>query len=160
MILQLDNSCFETFVNSYSATRIDLLLHDIKYQKPSQWKPSWAVNLNLPNSRETLETFSLAYVEVANSNLDLGYVIHVSFFIPSRQANAWYKHTFDCKIRGSHNGVAVGSSSEMWRCVVGWVVSGVSKGAFEILELLIQRHSVKFQNSGIFLIYFREILHW
>jgi hypothetical protein len=37
--------------------------------------------LKLPYSNKTRETFSLAYVEVASSNLDLGHVIHVGFFI-------------------------------------------------------------------------------
>lgn len=45
-----------------------------------------------PAVNQTVEIFSLASVEVAWSNLDPGRIIHVSFFIPSRQANAWYTH--------------------------------------------------------------------
>ena len=50
---------------------------------------SWSCR---PAVNQSVEIFSLASVEVACSNLDPGRIIHVSFFIPSRQANARYTH--------------------------------------------------------------------
>ena len=84
-----DASCFETSVSLYSAER--RYVPDIRYLRNENlherlsWSCRRAVN-------QTVEVFSLASVEVACSNLDPGHIIHVSFFIPSRQANAWYTH--------------------------------------------------------------------
>jgi hypothetical protein len=64
--------------------------------------------------------------------------------------------TFDCKIRGSHSDISV-DSSRLRRCsVVGRAGSHVSKCAFEILELITQRHSVEFLNTGISLFIFMK----